>query len=53
MHPNDRDPAFGIIVGVVCGVILGAAAIHLIAAYGEPVLRSAVWHVVVLAEAAR
>ena len=52
MHPNDRDPAFGIIVAAAIGAPVWVAIVAAVAWLAEPVLRHAAWVVLVIKEIA-
>ena len=49
MHPNDRDPAFGIVLGFAISAPITVAIIAAIVAWGEPVLRNLAWVALVIA----
>jgi hypothetical protein len=53
MHPNDRDPAMGVILGVAIGGPIMCGLLMLAATFLDDALYYMAWSVVVLAEAAR
>lgn len=52
MHPNDRDPAFGIILAAAVGAPICVAIVAAVAWLAEPVLRHAAWLALVIREIA-